>query len=192
MDTFLRSPVTGKRLVAKVWPGHPVFPDWFYPNSTEYWSLMFNEFSKTVPFDGLWVDMNEPSSFCQGKCDDFDISKKSFIYEKVELPFHPSNRDPSRNTIFLETKHYDGSTEFSGHSLFGYSNSKATYEYLSKRGQALPFVLSRATFPGSGKFSAPWMGDNESSFYSMKLPVVRIMNINVRKIKKKKKSLKNV
>jgi alpha-glucosidase (family GH31 glycosyl hydrolase) len=117
MDAFLRSPVTGKRFVAKVWPGNSVFLDWFHPNSTEYWSLKFNDLSKPVPFDGLWVDMNEPSSFCQGECYDYDISKKSFIYEKEELSFHPSNRDPSRNTIFLEKKHYDGSTEFSRHSL---------------------------------------------------------------------------
>jgi alpha-glucosidase len=183
MDVFLRSPITGKKLVAKVWPGHSVFPDWSHPNTTEYWELMLDEFRKKAPFDGLWVDMNEPTSFCDGECDDFcddfDIPNKKFISEKIDLIYNPGNRPPSTNTIHLETRHYDGSSEFSRHNLFGYYNSKATYQYLLKRNHSLPFVLSRATFPGSGKVSSHWTGDNESSFPSMMLSIVGLLNFNV-------------
>jgi alpha-glucosidase (family GH31 glycosyl hydrolase) len=183
MDVFLRSPVTGRYLVANVWPGFSVFPDWSHPNTTEYWSMMLEEFRKNVPFDGLWVDMNEPSNFCDGECGASplpnEFSNHTYITDLIELTYYPGERNPSEKTIYLETKHYDGSTQFNQHNLFGYYNSKASYEYLQNKGSALPFVLSRATFPGSGKYSTHWTGDNESSFYSMKLSVVGLMNFNV-------------
>ena len=47
-----------------VWPGKTIFPDFTHPNTSTYWYGQLNEFYKsTVPIDGLWIDMNEPSNF---------------------------------------------------------------------------------------------------------------------------------
>ncbi|KAK3989239.1 glycosyl hydrolases family 31-domain-containing protein [Cladorrhinum sp. PSN332] len=64
----------GSEYLGVVWPGVSVFPDWFAANITRYWNNEFAEFfdEKTgLDIDGLWIDMNEPSSFgCFFPCDD--------------------------------------------------------------------------------------------------------------------------
>lgn len=49
-----------------VWPGVTAFPDWFHPETQNYWTGEFAEFfnaSEGVDIDALWIDMNEPSNF---------------------------------------------------------------------------------------------------------------------------------
>ena len=41
-------------------------PDWFHPDMSEVWYEGLQNFSKIVEFDGIWLDMNEPSSFVSG------------------------------------------------------------------------------------------------------------------------------
>ena len=45
-----------------VWAGPSVFPDWFAPNTQDYWNEQFGRFFSAdsgVDIDGLWIDMNE-------------------------------------------------------------------------------------------------------------------------------------
>ena len=37
-------------------------------NTQEYWNKMFKDWYERIPFDGIWTDMNEVSSFCVGSC----------------------------------------------------------------------------------------------------------------------------
>lgn len=49
-----------------VWPGVTAYPDWFAVNASRYWQDEFKRFfdpQTGVDIDGLWIDMNEPSSF---------------------------------------------------------------------------------------------------------------------------------
>lgn len=45
-----------------------VFPDWWHPNITEFWGKEIIDWVKLLDLDGLWIDMDEPSSFCLGSC----------------------------------------------------------------------------------------------------------------------------
>lgn len=45
-----------------VWCGKTVWPDWTHPRVDEWWSQCIADFHKLVPFDGLWLDMNEPAN----------------------------------------------------------------------------------------------------------------------------------
>jgi alpha-glucosidase len=59
----------GSEYVGHVWPGYTVFPDWLAPNTTAWWTDALRNWSALgVEFDGIWLDMNEASSFCEGSC----------------------------------------------------------------------------------------------------------------------------
>lgn len=53
-------------LVGQVWPGHTVFPDFTSPACRRWWIEECSTFYRSVPFDGIWIDMNEPASFVAG------------------------------------------------------------------------------------------------------------------------------
>lgn len=68
-DVFLKTD-QGEDLTGRVWMMDAVFPDWFNNDTTTWWSYWLSEFYDKVPFDGLWLDMNEASNFCNGVCYD--------------------------------------------------------------------------------------------------------------------------
>ncbi|KAI9495167.1 alpha glucosidase [Zychaea mexicana] len=69
MDVFMKNS-DGSEYIGQVWPGFTVFPDWWHPNVTEYWDYWIIDWMKKLDLDGLWIDMNEPASFCLGSCGD--------------------------------------------------------------------------------------------------------------------------
>ncbi|EIN04606.1 alpha-glucosidase [Punctularia strigosozonata HHB-11173 SS5] len=69
---WLRYP-NGSYYEGLVWPGVTVWPDWFNPDASPFWTAEFASFfnpSTGIDIDGAWIDMNEPSSFCVFPCTD--------------------------------------------------------------------------------------------------------------------------
>ncbi|KAK6455633.1 Glucoamylase 1 precursor [Scheffersomyces xylosifermentans] len=66
-DVFLKNP-DGSLYIGAVWPGFTAFPDFLANNTQDYWNQMFKDWHDRIPFDGIWSDMNEVSSFCVGSC----------------------------------------------------------------------------------------------------------------------------
>ncbi|KAJ7161454.1 alpha-glucosidase [Mycena crocata] len=60
-----------------------VWPDWFHPKIQDYWSNEFELFynpENGLDIDGAWIDMNEPSSFCDLPCTNpFEQAKKQAL-----------------------------------------------------------------------------------------------------------------
>jgi alpha-glucosidase/lysosomal alpha-glucosidase len=55
-----------------------------------------------APFDGIWVDMNEPANFCDGECKwkrdlPADDNVSEYLLQPLPLPYLPGG-------IKLETK----------------------------------------------------------------------------------------
>ncbi|UIZ28042.1 hypothetical protein KXD40_004675 [Peronospora effusa] len=65
LDVFIKG-VNGERYAQKALrSGWAVFIDFFHPEASRYWHEQLAMFHKyVVPFDGLWLDSNEPSSAC--------------------------------------------------------------------------------------------------------------------------------
>ena len=53
----------------QVWPGEVAFPDFTNPHTQTYWDKFVSLFHSNISFDGLWIDMNEPSNFVPGSLD---------------------------------------------------------------------------------------------------------------------------
>ncbi|OAL06291.1 hypothetical protein IQ06DRAFT_373589 [Phaeosphaeriaceae sp. SRC1lsM3a] len=65
-DVFLKG-ADGSNILGVQWPGAVAWPDWFAPNTQQWWTdEIANTFSKDtgIDIDGIWVDMNEASNFC--------------------------------------------------------------------------------------------------------------------------------
>ncbi|EKM60245.1 glycoside hydrolase family 31 protein [Phanerochaete carnosa HHB-10118-sp] len=68
LDAFVKNP-DGSEYIGQVWPGYTVFPDWFGPNTQQLWTEALSNWSALgIEFSGIWLDMNEISSFCNGSC----------------------------------------------------------------------------------------------------------------------------
>ena len=64
LDIFVKG-LDGKPYMAQVWPAACHYPDFLNPSSEGWWATQFSYFYNAVlPFDGVWIDMNEVSNFC--------------------------------------------------------------------------------------------------------------------------------
>ncbi|KAK0455281.1 glycoside hydrolase family 31 protein [Desarmillaria tabescens] len=86
MDVWLKMP-NGSAAIGLVWPGVTVYPDWFHPDIQMYWNQEFEQFYSPddgIDIDGAWIDMNEPSNFCDLPCEN--------PYEQARLQALPPPR----------------------------------------------------------------------------------------------------
>lgn len=78
----------------------------------------------------------------------------------------------------------NGLSEYDLHSLYGHKMSEATYHYLAYDNSSAnwglrPFVLTRSTFAGTGRYASHWTGDNYRTWDMMRYSIASIMNFNM-------------
>ena len=175
MDIFMKD-YKGKILIGKVWPGKTAFPDFFHPKSYDYWLKQAKRFHKKIPFDGLWIDMNEPDNFVDGSVT--GCSPKSKLDNP---PYVPGTIDGSliASTLCPSGQHYL-SSHYNLHNMYGWSQTNVSRHvldtlYTNKRSP----LISRSTFVGTGKLGGHWLGDNNSSYSDMAFSIDGILNFNL-------------
>ena len=191
LDIFIKSNYTKKNLIGKVWPGNTVFPDFFNPNIESFWNEGLSNYYKIIPYDGIWLDMNEPTNLQEtGKCrgelisDDQCIKDKNIYFEE-DLPYIPGyrkdlNKKLSEKSLSENAILYGNKTMYNVKPLISLLQTKQTFNYLNNNNQAIrPFVLSRSTTIGSGKYTYHWLGDNLSTFGNLKNSISGIFNFNI-------------
>eukprot|EP01046_Picozoa_sp_COSAG06_P013338 COSAG06_NODE_805_length_12169_cov_11.782022_1_plen_1483_part_00 len=87
-------------------------------------------------------------------------------------------------TLSLATRHfpYDDEmyNEWNMHSLFAHMEAKATHAALAAaRDQKRPFILTRSSFVGTGRFAAKWLGDNSAEFEDMALSIPGLLTASM-------------
>lgn len=194
----------GEAFTGKVWPGFVSFIDFYHPDATAYWYDHMSSFYDKIPFDGLWIDMNEIASFCDGHCildisangDNidynaayYDSDNESFFecicdhpfYNDLDFPpYFIGDHSPDTSTISMASMHYDNQTEYNLHNLYGYLETKATKEVLIQlRNQKRAFVLSRSSFAGSGTHGAHWLGDNTATWDDLRYSISGLISMNL-------------
>ena len=198
----------GGSIVGSVWPKHAVFVDFFNPNATDYWKEGLNHLHDIVPFDGVWLDMNEASNSCKDENDEYigecppedpdnfnDIVKRRLSNYNVEdfpvppesydyIPYSPDKEPLYKRTLSLDSYHYDKNRgknyiQYNTHSLFATQETMATSEFLQGKEGRKPFIISRASFVGHGQFGSVWTGDNEATEQDLKLSINQVMLFNI-------------
>lgn len=71
-DIFIKSGMYkstkyNNNLINQVWPKIAVFVDWFNDKCTNMWWQGLTDLYQELPFDGIWIDMNEPWGFETGE-----------------------------------------------------------------------------------------------------------------------------
>ncbi|XP_078521078.1 lysosomal alpha-glucosidase-like [Lissotriton helveticus] len=165
---------TGQPMIGKVWPGLTAFPDFTNPETHQWWLENLQQLYSKVPFDGLWIDMNEPSNFVDGSTDGCPAG------EFDNPPYTPAVLG---GTLYAKTlcasAQQKASLHYNVHNLYGLMEAKATASALIKLRKKRPFVISRSTFPSQGKYSGHWLGDNRSQWKDMYWSIPGLMNFNM-------------
>ncbi|KIK64044.1 glycoside hydrolase family 31 protein [Collybiopsis luxurians FD-317 M1] len=90
LDVFVKNPDSSE-YIGQVWPGYTVFSDWFANATQQWWTEALKNWSDGgVEFSGLWLDMNEISSFCQGSCGT-GANLNDTSVPSVQIPGTPGN-----------------------------------------------------------------------------------------------------
>ncbi len=139
----------GKVYSNVVWPGEAVFPDFGNPKVRTWWGE-HQGFLLEKGVRGIWNDMNEPASFRGPLPDDVVFS------------------DEERETSHKEM-----------HNVYGHLMAKAAYEGLKKLDGRRPFVITRACYAGSQKYTTAWTGDNTSMWAHLQMAIPQLCNLGL-------------
>ncbi|KAG6827387.1 hypothetical protein H0H92_011985 [Tricholoma furcatifolium] len=234
------------------------------PNAQNWWTEALRNWTEAgVKFSGIWLDMNEASSFCDGSCYDFvssgpsgnitvngtrtcqtkvtipqtydfceigmDLKTSAYMIHddsgtyascdvienathleekatlhtcQAEIAAHKRdiairhqegvnlNNPPyaihngfatlSTNTLATNATHVDGQVELDVHNLWGMMEEKATHFALKEifPGKR-PFLISRSTFPSSGKWTGHWLGDNHSLWSYLRYSIAGVLQFQL-------------
>ncbi|XP_067898281.1 maltase-glucoamylase [Heterodontus francisci] len=162
-------------LLGEVWPGETVFPDYTNPQCIKWWVDECEKFYQKIEYDGLWIDMNEVSSFKPG-------SVKGCIENQWNHPpFVPRILDKLMysKTVCMDAKQTEG-MHYDLHSLYGHSMILATEQVIKRvfHGRR-SLILSRSTFAGSGKYTGHWLGDNAANWNDIKWAIPGMLEFNL-------------
>ncbi|KAK7508001.1 hypothetical protein BaRGS_00000966 [Batillaria attramentaria] len=157
MDIFIKN-ASGEILVGKVWPGSTAFPDFFHPKSDEYWFNQMQSYHSQIPFDGLWIDMNEPSNFVDGSVNGCTKGPLD------NPPFTPPSINGGKliSRTVCPSAQQAISSHYNLHNMYGWSETRAT-----------------SNFPSTGYYGSHWLGDNRSEWPDLYYSIPGILNLNM-------------
>jgi len=149
---FLAAP-DGGRLVRDVWAGASEFPDFTAPAARAWWSGQVRSFAANG-FDGLWNDMDEPSTFDDAKT----------------LP-----------DLVQHSWEGDGNTHVGGgHAVYGMQMARATREGLTAANKnKRPFVITRAGYAGVQRYATTWNGDSLANWDHLRMSIAQLCNLGI-------------
>ncbi|RNA26970.1 Sucrase, partial [Brachionus plicatilis] len=201
-------------MISWCWPnGKLMYPDYMNANTHDWWFEVIKEFV-TNPvngsdMNGIWIDMNEPSSFetnelkpwnwlypeddqdrypffslkCPvNKLDDPPYRTKSAFSFDSDGQLNPKTRLSQKTLCMIGTHTFQGNKyyHYDVHNLYGHSQALATYDAFKKvKVNKRPFVLTRSNFVGTGKYSAHWLGDNDATWKHMKMSIIGAIEYNM-------------
>ena len=136
--------------VNEVWPGDAVFPSFTNPKVRSWWADK-QKFLIDMGVRGVWNDMNEPASFKGPLPDDVQFADED-------------------DTVIL---HKDA------HNIYGHCMAMATKDGWLKYDGRRPFIITRAAYAGTQRYSMFWTGDNQSIWAHLQMAIPQLCNLGL-------------
>ncbi|XP_063997508.1 maltase-glucoamylase-like, partial [Pogoniulus pusillus] len=208
-DIFIKWPNSSDIVYGKVWPDLPnvevnnsldwdtqvelyrayaAFPDFFRGSTQRWWEREITEVysnprnaSLSMRFDGIWIDMNEPSSFVNGAvggCRDRELNFPPYLPQ-----LGSRSQGLSFKTLCMEAEQLlpDGSPlrHYDVHNLYGWAQTKPTLDTLQKLTKERGIVVTRSTYPSSGRWAGHWLGDNTAAWDQLDKSIIGMMDFSL-------------
>ncbi|XP_011299227.1 lysosomal alpha-glucosidase isoform X3 [Fopius arisanus] len=174
-DIFIKDFYTNAPFIGKVWNRvSTVWPDFTHPNISQYWYIMMNNMHGQFEYDGVWIDMNEPSNFYNGHIN-------GCIQNTFDNPPYQPNvvgNLLATKTLCMNAKHFGG-LHYNVHNTYCMGEAVANYRAIIKIRRRRPFIVSRATWIGQGHYSAHWTGDVYSSWHDLRMSIPEILQFSL-------------
>ena len=191
-NAFIKSNYTNQDLISFVWPGQAVFPDFFSQSGADLWKYAMEKYYQTVKYDGLWLDMNEPSMILtqdprrgevlpSGYKFDPEKNKYEYIPYVPGYPYRPNIRERtlSENCYSTTIEENEFLYGYNFKPLMNYLENRITNTNLEEILQKRSFILSRSTTLSHGRYSFHWLGDNSSNYSFMRNGVNGIFQFQI-------------
>lgn len=132
-----------------VWPGDSVYPSFTNSEVRAWWGGL-TKILTDLGVSGIWNDMNEPASF-NGPL-------------PLDVLFKGDDELLSHKEI---------------HNVYGHNMAQATYEGMKKNTNRRPFIITRACYSGTQKYSTLWTGDNHSIWAHLQMAIPQQCNLGL-------------
>ncbi|KAL3205146.1 hypothetical protein MRX96_040868 [Rhipicephalus microplus] len=158
------------------------FVDFTNPETMMAWTNNLRSFYGTFGFDGLLLDMNEPTYPLELNRSSPMCSKNKWNNPPYHVGFQHWGRGMFENGVCGDANQSAG-IHYDMHNLYGYHHSKTTWQSLvnltTERGGQRPMILSRATFSGSGSFGGHWFEEEECSWEGLRRTIVKAVKFSM-------------
>ncbi|VDO98777.1 unnamed protein product [Soboliphyme baturini] len=144
----------GKVFDGWCWPGASVYPDFVNPEVRNYYSSKFylENYPGSTEDLFIWNDMNEPS-----------------VFNGPEV------------TMPKDCLHFGGLEHREIHNIFSLYHHMSTFKglYDRSKGKLRPFVLTRAFFVGSQRYTSVWTGDNTADWKHIQVSIPMTLTLSL-------------
>ncbi|WIA20052.1 hypothetical protein OEZ85_005917 [Tetradesmus obliquus] len=148
-----------------------------YSNATSLYYL-----KQKTPKDFDLTDFFKPRVTCWLSCKQPAVvsSLSSPPYKIHNGGFGFGRQAPLQSGVIHPTAvHADGTTEYDAHNLYGTTMAMRFHAAFTAITGKRPFILSRSSFPGAGRFAARWTGDNVARWDELFHSIAGVLNNNM-------------
>jgi alpha-glucosidase len=135
------------------WPGASAFPDFSAPGARAWWGGLVGRMLD-LGIDGIWLDVNEPTTFPEGG--EGNTVPDELVVDGDGVP----------------------TTMAALHNAYALFQARATFDAIASRGEQ-PFVLSRAGYAGIQRYAATWTGDTPSTWDGLQQTLPMLLGLGL-------------
>ncbi|GKT35225.1 Probable alpha-glucosidase Os06g0675700 [Aduncisulcus paluster] len=193
---YIKCPATDDPYIGKQWPGRSIYPDFMNEDSFDFWETQFSNYISDWNWDGFIIDENDVKNDLNDepevdpRCYSLDSGEEYIQTDsmrQIDYPFN-LNKPPytPQDGTNLATRTIDNRTTsgmgemFDVHNLYGLYEGQVTRKALNTIDSTKRwYIQSRTVYPGSGKNTQNWSGDNHSTLNQMMRSISMLLTSNI-------------